>query len=147
MKRTEKENNILFEKSVNILINAFVNDNLINGSCTSCAIGNLLQGYNQIDENKVEDNWFSIVHNLLINDIKRYSLAKRQLAKLPYNFDEIEKIEKAFESNKIKGDYSSIAYQGLLNVIGVLEEIHEIKVQNNLLKTLETHAKRNFQRT
>ncbi len=159
-----------YEKSVNILLDAYNNDTLKHNDCTACAVGNLIKGsgykfkgkkiplivaitrdpklprlldlYNENDT-----QWLRLIgrdvrdEKYPICDIKE-DVAKEQLSHLEYTLEEVSRIEHAFESTNGYYDVPEKERQflGLTAVLKVLEKIHNTE-QPESQKRLETIAK------
>lgn len=147
------KNKELFEKTISILVEAYLNGTLVKGNCQACAVGNIVAGnndWNYITEDLVEEDfhWDCVPHIDMIMgdwDIEeiKYSYAqwynvfgtfsqkpftkpenyiggaKEQIDSTGYTWQELAEIEKAFEQ-------SVDMYSGLMNVVEVLGEIHQV---------------------
>lgn len=120
-----------FENTVDILVKAYLNDTLKHGSFCQCAVGNLIQHYLKkplLDPYKDNiDDWSMSIYNGAVwysavscKSSAFYKAARKQLAPTGYSFQEILKIERAFE----KG-YGDI-FNALMLVVDVLADIHGI---------------------
>jgi hypothetical protein len=146
-----------FEKAYNALYNAFMNDTLAKGTCAACAVGNIVADAigGKILFNSSRDSWecdlengwwgdmFVTTHSFKqrIVTIKRNpevkSLRKRIYTLTGYKWNELAKVEKAFEKNteieycyydcysekEIKEDQ----FKGVMAVMDVLIELDDIK--------------------
>lgn len=109
-----------FEKAYNALYNAFMNDTLAKGTCTACAVGNIVADamgakvYSQEDMNSIrflcsDDNYWwqrMFVTSSEGQKIRKISedsnvkyLRKKILNLTGYTWRELAKVEKAFEEN------------------------------------------------
>lgn len=110
-----------FEKAYNALYNAFMNDTLAKGTCTACAVGNIVadamgaEVYSQEDDmNSItfhcsnDNHWWQKMfvtdsHGQTITKISEDSkvkqLRKNILNLTGYTWRELAKVEKAFEEN------------------------------------------------
>ena len=138
---TEQEK---FDRAVNILVQAFLNDTLEHGSCTRCAVGNLVaacaypgareapgkaRGLDYVLPNGQvkRADWF-IMRNgsalWLSPDERR--IAEEQRAALGYSWQQIEDIEQAFE----KTSHNEHAmYDGMMAVVTELSLIHGVDLE------------------
>lgn len=126
-----------FNQTVNVLVQAYLNDTLEHGNYCACAVGNLIAdavgaqivlkreacscskyGWDHPDYSGAE--WFG-----------RTPTGKIQIKATGYSFDEIWRIEKAFESARRYPNYvgctdDDIMFNGLMNVIDTLADIHNV---------------------
>ena len=122
----------LYNKTVDILVQAYLNDTLQHLNCYACAVGNMIAanlGIKMIKEDtmiKWEDygdkkqvNWFAGLRGLSYASHEEF---KKEIESTGYSIVEIDKIEKAFEGVPEEGDKM---FNGLMAVIDVLDEIHE----------------------
>jgi hypothetical protein len=142
-----------FEKSVAILIKAYLNDTLRNGSCHSCAVGNLVADGLDISVIRLSitgalewsagiPQWGHVVWQLGISP-SRSNLVKAsvQVAATGYSVKNLADIEHAFEkayqnppAGAIRED---LIYTGLLAVVQVLAEIHQVEPTSELAANAE----------
>lgn len=116
MKREE-----IYHKSVNILVQAYFNDELVKGDCAKCAVGNLLKS----------DLWANVfattggIQYYMSNvSYVPYILGLETIRASDYSLEELMKIEYTFETSFIGEDPM---FNSLMAVIDVLDEIHENK--------------------
>jgi hypothetical protein len=109
-----------FEKAYNALYNAFMNDTLAKGTCTACAVGNIVadamgaEVYRNKDMNSIRfhcsnDNyWWGEMFvtgsdgqkiRKISQNSKVKELRKKILNLTGYTWRELAKVEKAFEEN------------------------------------------------
>lgn len=145
------KNKELYDKTVNILVDAYFNDTLEHGNCKACAVGNIVAanvGVKLVRRgfflSKVEpESW---EHNKISNTgiCTQYAMASGKLNILPqnhetvfeiakqqevatgYTFKELGLIEEAFERVGGKSEDERM-FNGLMAVIEVLDQIHENK--------------------
>lgn len=143
------KNETLYNKTVDILVQAYFEGTLEHGNCYACAVGNIIAAncgyrflrysnenkdiywkgftpYNQdwtetIREKGKNPSWFSFVKNPHITFNKE--LAIQQVNSTGYTKQELFKIETAFENYKENTEDSM--FDGLMSVINCLDEIHE----------------------
>ncbi len=147
----------LYHKTVDILVQAYFNDTLKHSDCCACAVGNIIAanlGYNikNNEDSRYPMVWVdgggcklpypgsgkdsfgwgaAIVEG--VNENHNYGEAKKQIDASGYSIYELAYIEKAFESaNKefFFGDdppSDEIMFKGLMEVINILDQIHENK--------------------
>jgi hypothetical protein len=146
----------LFDKTINILVQAFFNGTLAKGTCSACAVGNLcaagLGGKIWYDRDlnnftsDINDQHTSWVFVFATNSIlgqrinpeayHKYNHIKKCIDSTRYKWQELAEIEKAFEENtRIQYfDYDATDQQkimqdqhnGLMAVVEVLTDIHEV---------------------
>lgn len=145
------KNKELYEKSVNVLLDAYNNGTLFHGNCYACAVGNLIaKGCNIefIKDNTWKDikpEWDNVfssstVFNEIFQEINLSCYqgeTKRQIDSTRYSVEELAKIEYEFENILINKKYSKRylkhvnpklgQFLGLVAVLNTLKEIHEIK--------------------
>ena len=133
----------LYNKTVDILYNAYFNDTLECGNCYACAVGNLVaaaNGYKMIKtehskwgiqweghEYPFTNGWGGIA---LWTNKKHYSKeGLRQIESTGYSTREVVLIEQAFEHIENYSFTTSIdeyMFNGLCNVLEALKKIHDI---------------------
>jgi hypothetical protein len=144
-----------FEKAYNALYNAFMDDTLAKGTCTACAVGNIVADamgakvYRKKDIeflcSKQNDWWQKMFvtssYGQRITKISQDSevkyLRKKILNLTGYTWRELARIEKTFEeSTKIQNlDYGKSTpelimedqFNGLMAVMDILIELDEVK--------------------
>jgi hypothetical protein len=142
------KNKELYDKTVDILVQAYFNDALESWDCTACAVGNIVaanMGYRRkdgfvrkwIDKNGQEvDVAWSEVHTISFGETAMFEgcykgLAKQQIDSTGYSFKETALIESAFEkgygSREDNGHNINPKkmFNGLMAVIDVLDQIHK----------------------
>lgn len=147
-----------FEKTVDILVKAYLNDTLEHGNCTACAVGNIIaesegtqprklksfgMGEFYSWENKVRPEWINVFctptarSSQKINESSLFGEAKRQIDVTGYSYLELAKIEFAFERGNTLGyiqiddtpEKEQAMFNGLMAVVDVLAEIHGISLE------------------
>jgi len=143
MKRPE-----LYNKTVDILVEAYFNDTLVHGNQCGCAVGNMVAANMGVrlhklkcgtivpsywDDDFVTDN-FTIENNGLwylkkstdADDIRfKQEDIDKQIFSTGYSWNEILAIERAFEYCQYTEDDDSYMLNGLMAVIDTLDIIHE----------------------
>jgi hypothetical protein len=141
----------LYQKTVDILVNAYLNDTLIRGDCSTCAVGNIVaanMGYKIINEDndligRKGISWkdkngnfipyagtygWGRVHCFNRNYGQKFDLseykgeAKKQIDSTGYSSSQTAAIERAFEQN-FKGEDKM--FNALCAVIDTLDVIHK----------------------
>lgn len=146
----------LYKKTVDILLDAYNNGDLVHGLCSHCAVGNIVRANNPhirkpemiIDLFGMEGLWYRL------KDFPGYvkgdgsallDAAIDQIDSTGYSVEEIFQIEEAFEGDKPEEPQvlrrvtanKEEQFKGLTRVLKVLEEIHageEPKSQERLKK-------------
>jgi hypothetical protein len=147
------KNEALYHKSVGILAKAYVDNTLVHGSCFACAVGNLIAGncgytFGHSDFQKGNICWNEVEHPVWIRairtvndngnhvqilDLIRYIVdycVSDQIDSTGYSFDELARIEYAFETNYTGHDPM---FTALLGVIDVLDDIHEVEKEVSIV--------------
>lgn len=145
-------NETLYNKTVDILVQAYFNDTLMLQECTACAVGNIVAANNGYKIVKVGENmmwqdegkdvfypqWANVLATPKYNFFQRFFVSNRQWFHLEkfcdsakeeilssgYDLPEFARIENAFEKGAIGKDKM---FNGLMAVIDVLDEIHQNK--------------------
>jgi hypothetical protein len=144
-----------FEHTVNVLVNAYLNDELEHRVCTACAVGNIvaaalgtkpaLAGTCQATHTK-HDNYHFADGTLMswwTDGIGQNSPSSQQ-ASTGYRIDELNRIEVAFEMAEGRPDFNgrltpgfttdeTWMFNGLMAVVDVLADIHgvDLSVKEN----------------
>ena len=118
------KNKELFERTVNILVNAYINDHLLHGSCSACVVGNLCGR---------KMSWSNVFYTCGKTQdffIEEYvGEAKKQIDSTGYSLDELRKIEYSFETCERDHDDDKYMLNGLMSVIDCLMIIHEANIE------------------
>lgn len=138
------KNKELFKKTVGILVNAYRNDTLKHGDCQACAVGNIIAvncGINDTMscaewEEKTGEfgrlGWTKVFMTItyaslqVINEHEYTGAAKFQIDSTGYSWQELAKIEHAFETAPKGNNDDEWMLNGLLAVYDVLCDIHEV---------------------
>jgi hypothetical protein len=163
------KNKELYDKTVSILVDAYFNDTLQHGICSKCAVGNLINAAKPFTRKQIDDlihsrdGWVKVFCTINANRISEQHLiypdnyvgeAKKQIDSTGYSWENLSKIEYAFETASEGCNQEDYMFNGLMAVIEILDEIHENKdiektAQskkrfNKELVNIKTHAKRIF---
>lgn len=136
----------LYNKTVDILVNAYFNDTLAHGNCFACAVGNIVAG-NMGKKFEFHAGGFYLIRRCdqrLVwegfkpNDAKRTITAycgilfnkcpthvEDQLKSTGYSYKELSQIELAFEEADWKESDDQRMFDGLMNVVNCLDIIHQ----------------------
>jgi hypothetical protein len=137
-----------FNQTVNVLVQAYLNDTLIHGYCAACAVGNIVASSMGIEVLKEDD--FSVPYwsksnpewptvflctgedpakkdfQVITPDGYKNPKVKIEIDSTGYTWQELAKIEFAFESVPYSRNRENRMYEGLMKVVDVLAEIHGI---------------------
>lgn len=132
------ENPELFDESVAILVQAYLNNTLVKGNCAACAAGNIIAARNNIKLTRHpngyltwgEDHFYPSAYNGGWYDIfsteQDLSHEGIELIKSSgYTFVQIYDIEEAFERGGKGSTMEELMFNGLMAVVDVLQQIHE----------------------
>jgi len=145
------KNETLYNKTVDILVQAYFNDTLVASKCEACVIGNIVAANNgyKIEilneeiqwfdkENKpIEPKWSNVFVSAInpflwglfrtvkqeINLNRYYGSTRKEIDSTGYSLQELAKIESSFE--KAYCGFGDRMFKGLMAVIDVLDTIHE----------------------
>ena len=128
-----------FEKTVDILVKAYLNDTLEHGNYCACAVGNLIAdavGAKIVEGKNHSCSKYKWIHHEYTGSewyvSKTSSDARKLIKSTGYTFDEIWEIEKAFEKERRCSDVTDtdqLMFNGLMSVVDVLAEIHGIDLK------------------
>jgi len=117
------KNKKLFDKTISILVNAYLKGTLIHGKCQACVVGNLIvahNNYSMINGEWDKDGVYkpsAAWYNDLVN--RRNNPYFKSIG---YTLLKAIKIEGAFE---MYNDEDETGYLGLMAVVDALIEIHQ----------------------
>jgi len=142
----------LYHKTVDILFQAYFNDTLRHGNCYACAVGNMIAangGYKFETDANAEDPGLSIYWKGFspyssdskdpvwpawleyVREVNYYrddeEAAKEEVRLTGYSRNELMLIEHAFENAVYGNSYEDYMFNGLVAVLEVLKQIHEIE--------------------
>lgn len=115
----------LYNRTVDILVQAYFNDTLRHGNCSACAVGNIIKangGFKGFFSNWAEV-FMTVEGQQGICPENYEGDAKSEIDSTGYAWQDLAKIEKSFES--AKGIKDEKMFNGLMAVIEVLDQIHE----------------------
>jgi len=161
-----------FEKAFNSLYNAFMNDTLAKGTCIACAVGNIVADamggkVSSTPDGRwvcdLENDWWS--HMFYTNQdgqqiftIKERPKVKNLREKIyeltGYKWNELAKVEKAFEKNSkiqfenyykyTENEIMEDQFNGLMAVMDVLIKLDDIKEGKKYKDTFKSKLKINL---
>lgn len=124
----------LYKKTVDILFNAYFDDTLKHKYCNACAVGNLIRINMGLPR-----NWWTVWEDVFctvttIDNTKEQricpnayrGMAKDQIDSTGYTWQELAKIEHAFEMAPYGTTEEDWMFNGLVAVLEVLKEIHQV---------------------
>jgi hypothetical protein len=132
------KNKELFDKTVKILVNAYLNNSLEPGNCHACAVGNIIAANMGIKYNK-DLQWIGrqvawsrvfVTFSFRIAQVKRpwayTGEALEQINSTGYSWEDLARLEYAFERAPRSKAREEQMFNGLMAVAEVLGEIHEM---------------------
>jgi hypothetical protein len=134
----------LYNKTVGILVGAYFNDTLEHTNCHACAVGNMVaanmgielerkpgygirskgSGYGQ-DPYKNAGLWFSAIGLMKVLENRITDDITLQVKATGYSIYELAMIEYAFETTERGSSVDEWMFNGLMDVIDVLDKIHQ----------------------
>lgn len=138
------KNKNLYDKTVAILVKAYLNDTLQHCECTACAVGNIVAGNlniglekrgNQVylkDESGMSSGrWFGAISYGRVKESRLTEEILHQIKSTGYTAQQLADIEQKFEHAYAPygtdDDFEpEWMYNGLMAVVQVLGEIHEV---------------------
>jgi hypothetical protein len=137
----------LYNKTVDILVAAYFNDTLVHDDCSACAVGNIIAHHMGCDIVKSEHyhdlfEWHrngqyirAVWGNVFItNSTYKYQekdpswytgSQKEQIDATGYTWQELAKVEFAFETAPKGHSGADWMFNGLMAVVDTLDEIHQ----------------------
>ncbi len=142
----------LYDKTISILVKAYLNDTLEHTNCYACAVGNIIasnMGFKVIKDRvklnmgygreAIWDNDFPFKKlavrflrgGCIVKDVEGINInhpdVAIQIASTGYTALELALIESAFEEMSTIASPKKFMYQGLIRVVEVLGQIHEVE--------------------
>lgn len=133
----------IYQKSMDVLVKAYIDGGLDRMDCAACAVGNLVAagcGYTRSpkkhkfldSEGRIVTSYWSVIINSADGLHFIPSDVYKQITCTGYNRRELHKIEEAFMHPPESGNFGYCVqydeqYHGLIAVLKVLDEIHEVK--------------------
>lgn len=149
----------LYNKTVDILYQSYFDDTLVHGNCQACAIGNMVaantgkrvkrfgSGYIGVGWDHGASEWnlvFMTDHETLhqVRDPAFYDgEAKEQIDATGYHWEDLATIEYAFETADKGQSEEDYMFNGLVAVLEVLKQIHEIDDNTDQVERFTAHHK------
>lgn len=115
-----------FEQTVNVLVQAYLKETLKHGDDCCCAVGNLIcEGMKLSPLSNWGPKWYNyFVLNWRNEGLKK--LAYGEINSTGYTANEIVRIEHAFEHADGGNNSDEYMFNGLMAVVDVLAEIHNV---------------------
>lgn len=133
-----------FQKSISILINAYMNDTIDFDTTQGCYVGNLVAGWLNIAVKRVgslitwknsNSAWFDVCHFGVVDYDNYIGESKRQIDATGYTPEQLCKIESAGMNARYSRNHDEYIFNGLMAVVDMLCDIHEVaEPQRKLLK-------------
>lgn len=129
------KNQELYQRSVDILLDAYNAGELEHMSCRACAVGNLVNATGGFAEpENFVPCWAEVITVYpgglpLIDTRYYYGNAKKEIDQTGYSYKELSRIEVAFEMAADKDEQHNTQYYGLCAVLDTLREIHEAEAE------------------
>lgn len=132
------KNKELFDRTVKILVNAYLNNSLVHNNCCACAVGNIIAANMEIKYDPYlkwvgrQLAWSKVFVTMPFktDQIQRpwayAGSAKEQIDATGYTWQELSIIESAFESAPRGIDSEERMYYGLMAVVDALCQIHQL---------------------
>lgn len=140
-----------FNHTLSVLVKAYFDGTLQHGNCHACAVGNIVAESNKV---KFTGNVFNVIapdrivwderftyprwQDVFITATKGYQTvmpdkyegaAKEQIDATGYTWQELSRIEYAFENAACGKSEDDYMFNGLMAVVSVLSEIHNIDLE------------------
>lgn len=124
------KNQELYQRSVDILLDAYNEKRLVHGNDCECAVGNLVRA-----NGGASGGWFCPMLNykeMVYREIPDANVKfKEKIEMTGYTINEIVSIEAAFESKSWVDEKNRTQYFGLCAVLDVLRKIHEVDTDSH----------------
>ena len=134
----------LYDKTVKILVNAYLDNSLVQGNCYACAVGNIVAANLNIKYDQ-DLKWIGppvawsqvfVTLSYKIAQVKRpwayTGQAQEQINATGYTWPELARLEYAFERAPKGKTKEERMFNGLMAVVDVLTQIHELDEQTKV---------------
>ena len=134
-----------FDSTVDVLVKAYLNDTLEHGTCSACAVGNIIahhqgvkvrrRGHGFLAWMRIDPLWGRVFQTdsstrcQKMNAFAYHGAAKDQIDSTGYTVSELASIEYAFETAKRGRCDDEWMFNGLMAVVEVLADIHGISLE------------------
>ena len=145
----------LYKKTVDILYYAYFNNTLRHSNCFACAVGNIIaanRGFTFTPSKPIGIRWAdrheaSEWHYVFCTTMGRQIIqtnnykgkAKEQIDSTGYSLAELAKIEFAFETAEPGKNAEDRMFNGLVAVLDILKEIHQVSDNNEVMARFKAH--------
>lgn len=122
------KNEPLWNKTVDILVKAYLGDTLRHSLCQACAVGNIIAANNEMQKCgkwPCGDYAWSAVTSGMISEDGGYERGLMHIKNTGYSVQNIVDIEYAFEHTTFSLSKDQFMFNGLMSVIDTLMQIHE----------------------
>lgn len=149
----------LYNKTVDILFQAYFDDTLVHGNCQACAVGNMVAANTGKKVRRFEKGYkgvgwdcgWTVWQCVFMTDpgtlyqVKEPAFyvgeAKFQIDATGYYWEDLAAIEYAFETADKGQSEEDYMFNGLVAVLEVLKQIHEIDDNTDQLERFTAHHK------
>lgn len=128
-----------FDNTVDILVKAYLNDTLEHGNCSACAVGNLITASGYVFDSASHTGphgkfqWLAFIYaeqgKLYYTKYLNTRTAAEQIDATGYTWQQLARIEYAFEAVEPGHCEDECMFRGLMAVVDVLAEIHNIDLE------------------
>lgn len=126
-----------FEQTVDVLVKAYLNDELKHEDCEACAVGNIVHaaGFPRYNPGKMKHDSCGMWKAVFYTDIEQvfgpssgtlYHNGIKIIEATGYSVLELARVEYAFEKASFGTSNDSWMFNGLMAVVDALAEIHNI---------------------
>jgi len=130
------KNKKLFDKTISILVNAYLKVTLRHNQPCACGIGNIIAANNNytIDNDDFYNHWITLeghhVKQQWYSTIRWGGKPNDQILSTNYSCSELKILESAFEGRyndlgSLNADNDSTGYLGLMDMVDALIDIHQ----------------------
>lgn len=134
------KNESLFHKTVNILVQAYLNDTLVPSMCSACAVGNLVAancGYKIDMDMPLYKGFVRPMWQKLVWSNKEHEVTDEtyyQIQSTGYSVDELRQIERAFMNGGYPYDFDENSPDYTLKLYQVVDLLCDIHEMNDTIK-------------
>lgn len=147
-----------FNHTMDVLVKAYLNNTLMHMECHACAVGNIINDalpFSDLERKELkyhDDGWVRVfctfnggAQGQTQNPEKYLGKAKKQIDATGYTWQELARIEFAFETAPKGETDDDWMFNGLLAVLEVLADIHKVDFSGQQVyerQLAEIHATR-----
>lgn len=130
------KNKALFDKTIKILVNAYLSNTLVHNNCCACAVGNIIAANMQIKYDPYlkwvgkQLAWSTVFVTMRSKTEQTQrpwaytGNAKEQIDATGYTWQELALVESAFERAPLGNNNEERMFNGLMAVVDALCQIH-----------------------